>query len=165
MRPEGLLTIRSPDSSLFKARLDLSPADRRAWGLAPDEVPLGHNLFVDSGRQALCYAFGNKVGDYTVQKVGFGTGTSVPKMTDVALESPAEITTGVYTKLVDGVDWPAPFVIQVTFTIGGSECNGLYLTEFGLFTANDVLLARWIETVGINKTSALAPQMSWRLRI
>lgn len=163
MRPEGLLTVAA--GILPGLSLQLSAAERGEWGLQPGEIAVRPNLFTDSGRQALCYAFGNKVGNYTVQRVGFGTGTSVPKVTDVALESPVEITTGVYTKAIDGVAWPAPFIVQLLFTIGAGECNGSYLTEFGLFTSDDVLLARSVFSVGINKTSALAPQLSWRLRV
>jgi hypothetical protein len=30
------------------------------WGLERHEVPLGHNLFVDEGRQLLAYCFGGR---------------------------------------------------------------------------------------------------------
>lgn len=139
----------------------------KGWGLEKHEIPIGRNLFLDQGLQAITYAFGNRspINNYVCKKVGFGTGTSVAKVTDVALESPIEISSGVFTKDIDGVDWPAPFIIRVTFTIGAGECNGYFLTEFGLFTGSDILVARKIESVGINKSADIAPVLSWRLRL
>lgn len=145
----------------------MSADEIKSWGLTHGETVLGHNLFLDSGRQALVYAFGGKVGEYTVEKVGFGTGTSVSNITMTALESPVELTTGsgTYTKNVDGIDYPSPFVVRVTFTIGSGECNGFNLTEFGLFTGNNVLIARFVNETGLNKTLSKNPSLSWRMRL
>jgi hypothetical protein len=156
---EGLVTIYDTRQN------DLVLVDRAAWGLAPGEAVLGHNLMVDGGRQCLSYLLGGKSGSFSVGKVGFGTGVGVPKVTDVALESPIELSAGVYTKLIDGADWPAPFVVRFTFTIGAAECNGYFITELGLFTANNVLIARRVDQVGISKVSGQSQTMSWRLRL
>ena len=68
----------------------LRPARAPAgWGIGPGEVPLGHNLFLDAGRQYLAYSFGYRspVANYAVQYFGIGTGTSTPTAADTALTS------------------------------------------------------------------------------
>jgi hypothetical protein len=135
------------------------------WGAAREEVGLGQNLFVDVGRQlmAYCFAFRAPVSDYTCQFFGCGTGESPAQVTDVALESAAEFSPSIITKLVDGADFPDPFVARVQLTIAQSECNGLLLTEFGLFSGNGTMFARYVD-VGISKTSDTSLTFAWRLR-
>lgn len=137
------------------------------WGLDRDELVIGENLFVDQGRQALAYAFSGRapISSYILAKFGVGTGTTAAKATDVALESPVAFSAGVYTKAIESVTYPAPFVLRVTFTIGAAECNGYALSEFGLFTGADVLVARKVKSVVLNKVSDYSPTMSWRVRL
>lgn len=158
---EGLVTIHNQPAGFTDSII----VNRGSWGLDRHERVLGHNLMVDGGRQALSYLLGAKSGSFSVGKVGFGTGVGVPKVTDVALESPIELSSGVYTKLIDGADWPAPFVVRFTFTIGAGECNGYFITELGLFTSTNVLIARRVDQTGISKVSGQSQTLSWRLRL
>ena len=140
----------------------------RGWlkGKVEDgEVSLGQNLFVDTGRQALCYAFGEQgpTANFTVQKFGLGIGTVPPRVTDVALADPLSFYGGGELKPIELVAFPAPFIIHVQFTIAASEANGYLITEMGLFTDNGSLLARRTH-IGINKSSDFAPTLAWRIR-
>lgn len=135
------------------------------WEPTPGSCPVGSNLFVDGGRQMLAYVWGGRspMSDYACQKFGIGTGTSPAAVIDTALESPIAFSVGVYTKAVDAISFITPFEARVEFTIGASQANGYLVTEFGLFSGSDILLAR-IVNVGINKTSDWSPSFTWRLR-
>lgn len=136
------------------------------WGLSNAEVPLGENLFVDGGRQFMAYLFGGRspMANYFCQKFGMGTGTTPAAVNDVALVSPVAFDgSSQFTKNVNSVDFPTQFIARVTFTIGAGEGNGYLLTEFGLFSGSDNLLARLVQP-GISKTSDFAPSLIWRIR-
>jgi hypothetical protein len=140
-------------------------AEKEKINLVNGEIPVSKNLFVDGGRQALCYVFGGRspMADYACQNFGIGTGTSPAAVIDTALESPIAFSTGVYLKAVDAVSFITPFEARVEYTIGAGQANGYLITEFGLFSGNGILLAR-IVNVGINKTSDWSPSFTWRLR-
>jgi hypothetical protein len=95
-----------------------------------------------------------------------GTGTTAPKVTDTGLENPIFFnppTNTVTTKEIDGVDFPTAFVARMEFTLASSEANGYLITEMGLFSGNDTLIARKTN-VGINKSSDFSPTFTWRIR-
>jgi hypothetical protein len=135
------------------------------WDLSRGEIPLCQNLFLDTGRQFMAYLFGARspMSDFACQKFGMGTGTQASKVTDTQLQSPIEFSAGVYTKNINSVSFPAPYVARVQFTIGASEGNGYAITELGLFSGSGVLLARVIRTA-IPKTSDFSPTLTWRIR-
>jgi hypothetical protein len=124
------------------------------------------NLFVDQGRQLLayCFAFRAPIENYTCSKFGVGTGTTAAAVTDVGLEAPVALSSGNFTGPLDSVDFLTAFVVRASFTLGLSDANGSLITEMGLFSGNDSLMARRVRTVGINKTSDFAPTLTWRLR-
>ena len=175
MRARGFLTCTAVRDSEGRP-VPLSKAVAYGWlrparapagfGIGPDEVPLGHNLFLDAGRQYMAYAWGYRspVSNYVLQYFGIGTGASTPAVADTALENPVTFD-GVsqYLKLVDSVDFPAPFIARVLFTIGATEANGYLLTEFGFYSGDQTLITR-LTRVGINKTSDFAPQLAHRVR-
>lgn len=136
------------------------------WGLQRHEIPLGHNLVVDQGRQCVAYAMGFRapITDFTIGKFGVGTGLTAAKVTDVALEAAVALTGGFTTKAIDLIDFVSPFVVRVSFTLSASEANGYVLSEMGLYTGNDTLIARKVRSVSINKTSDFAPTLTWRIR-
>lgn len=130
------------------------------WGLERHEVPLGANLFLDQGRQCVAYAMGGRspVTDYVIGKFGVGTGLTAARVTDVALE--AEVHSGVLST----VDYISPFVTRFSFVLGLNDANGHMLSEMGLYTDNDTLVARKVRAVSINKVSTFSPTLSWRVR-
>lgn len=142
-----------------------SPA---GWGVGSNEVCLGKNLFVDQGRQLLAYAFGFRapIQNYTCQQFGVGTGLLAAQVTDVSLQAPVTLASqgGATTAPVSSIDFLTAFVVRVGFTIATGDANGNLLTEFGLFSGNGTLLARFVRSVGINKTSDFAPTLTWRIR-
>lgn len=173
-RPRGYLSV----SRIYGADGKLIPTQKAVdygwivphrkpagWGLEKEEIGLGQNLFLDQGRQANCFAFGfrSPIESYVLQKFGVGTGFTAPKVVDVSLESPIEFSPGVTTKAISGADFPAPFIVRVEFVIGATEANGYLITEMGLFTGDDTLVARRTN-LGINKSSDFAPVLTWRLR-
>ncbi len=136
------------------------------WGADRDEVGIGANTFLDTGRQALCYAFGNSspISNYVCTHFGVGTGTTPVNTGDVGLVNPIAFDgDSTYAKLVGGITFPSPYVAQVQLPLASGECNGYLITELGLFTASGVLLARKIDA-GINKDSSYSPTLLWRVR-
>jgi hypothetical protein len=172
-RPTGALSITRITGSDGKL-VTVKDAIRYGWlqldsHLCPEsyEDLGGPNLFVDTGRQLMAYLIGDKgpTSDYACKKFGVGTGTTPPRVTDVALASPLGFYGGglVTLKPVDAVDFPAPFVVRVEFTLAAGEANGYLLTEMGLFSGNGILISRRVHA-GINKTSDFAPTLGWRFR-
>jgi hypothetical protein len=176
MRVKGLVTvskIRLADGTELSTQQAvrygwISSAGRQpsGWGLERHEVPLGGNLFVDQGRQLVAYAFGfrSPIENFVCRKFGVGTGTTAAKVTDVALEAPITLSSGDTTQNVDAIDFLSPFVVRVAFTLGLSDANGYIISEMGLFSGNNSLIARKIRSVSINKTSDYAPTLTWRVR-
>jgi hypothetical protein len=177
-RPEGLVTVsgvrladgrsistqQAVDYGWIVPIKGMSPA---GWGLERHEVSLGSNLFLDQGRQLLAYCFGFRapVEDYTCQKYSVGTGTTTPQVTDVALEAPITLASTASTMAdIDGVDFLAPFVVRVSYTIALGDANGNLITERGLLSKNGTLFARHVTTAGINKTADFSPTLTWRVR-
>jgi hypothetical protein len=164
MRPTGIVSVsRIVDG--FGKEISLEKAIRYGW-ITPDDVYGAPNLFVDQGRQLLayCFAFRAPIEDYTCSKFGVGTGVTAATVTDVGLEAPVALSSGSYTGPLDSIDFLTAFVVRASFTLGLSDANGSLITEMGLFSGNDSLMARRVRTVGINKTSDFAPTLTWRLR-
>lgn len=179
-RPSGFVTISkillpngkemSTQEAVDRGWIAPVKCKTTGWDLQRHEIPLGSNLFLDQGRQCNAYAFGlrSPIENYGCAKVGFGIGTTAPNVTQTGLITPVPLDTGanplVYTKDINGVDFPAPFIARVEYTIGFNDCNGFLITEQGLFTDNNTLIARKVNSVGINKTSDFSPTLTWRIR-
>ena len=131
-----------------------------------NRLELGPNLFVDQGRQALCYlfAFRSPIQNFVCSQFGVGTGTSPAKTTDVSLQAPVALASSSYTGPIDSADFLSAFVTRIAFTLGLNDASGSLITEMGLFSGNNTLLARRVRSVGINKSSDFSPTISWRLR-
>lgn len=163
MRPQGTVEItRIVDS--FGKEIPIEKAIRYGW-VHPGAVK-GRNLFVDSGRQLLayCFAFRAPIENYVCQKFGVGTGVRPASTNDVSLQAPVQLASGLYTGGLDSIDFLSPFVVRVAFTLGLNDANGSLITEMGLFSGNNTLIARRVRTVGISKTSDYSPSLSWRIR-
>jgi hypothetical protein len=176
-RPEGLLTVTKitladgkelPLQKACDSGLIIHERSPAGWGIGPNEVCLGKNLFLDQGRQLLAYAFGFRapVENYSCQQFGVGTGVTAAQMTDVALEAPVPLASqgDAITAPVTSIDFLTAFVVRVGFTIAYGDANGYFLTEFGLYSGNGTLITRFVRTLGINKTSDFSPTLTWRIR-
>lgn len=141
-------------------------AQPTGWGLARHEVPLGENTWVDQGRQLLAYLFGFRapVADYACQKFGVGTGLTAAQTTDVALEAPITLSGGGIVKAIDFVDFVSPYAARVSYTLGVNDANGYIISEIGLFSGNNTLMARKVQAVSINKVSDFAVSLLWHVK-
>lgn len=167
-RPAGWVSVDSIKDAEGKG-VSIEKAIKYGWLQARPggEVEAsGPNLFTDSGRQLLAFAFGEKspISNFTCKRFGLGTGTLPPKVTDVSLENPIAFYLGGQTKPINLISFTTPFVAKVEFTIATTEANGFLITEMGLFSGNDTLIARRVH-VGINKSSDFSPTLSWRIRL
>ena len=163
MRPQGLVTLSRIVDSTGKV-VSVEKAIRYGWVQPGAESAA--NLFVDQGRQLLAYAFAlrSPIQNFVCQGFGVGTGTTPAKTTDVALQAPVALASTAYTGPLDSIDFLSAFVVRAAFTLGLADANGSLITEMGLFSGNNTLIARRVRTVGINKTSDFAPTFTWRLR-
>ena len=174
-RPTGYVTIKEfrDESGVIPLQKAFEygwitdvPRAPRGWGIGRDEIPMGYNLITDTGRQLACYAVGG-LSPYTnnvITSFGAGTGLTTPTVLDVTLEAPATFSGGSLYQAVDQVAFPVPFTLQVQFTIDANSMNGLLLTEFGLFSGNNQLMARKLRAAGLNKPSGVAVTQLWRQR-
>ena len=147
----------------------ICPANTEApagWGIDRHEIVVGHNLFLDQGRQVMAFLFGGRspLSDYVVSRFAVGTGLTTPRVTDVALEAPVLLSNGDYSKPIDSVDYLSPFVVRVSFTLGTNDANGYIITEMGLLTGAHALVARKVRATSINKNSSFSPTLTWRFR-
>lgn len=178
MRPQGLISL-SGITDGFGKKISMADAvrygwvkpvrvNRAKWGLEEHELPLGRNLYLDQGRQLLAYAFGFRtpIENYVCRRYGVGTGRTAAKVSDVTLEAPITLaSTGGVTAPIDSVDYLSAFVLRVNFTLALGDANGYAISEMGLFSGNDTLMARKIRNVVVNKTSDFSPTLTWRLRL
>jgi hypothetical protein len=147
----------------------------RGWGIEKHEIPIGHNLFIDNGRQILAYLFGNQTpsGSYVCSQFGIGTGSNPTTASFTSLQSPVAFYnngsgTLQYTKPIDGIDFPAPFIARVQITLASTEANGILITEFGLYCQDinskiTTLLCR-TTTPGVPKENVSLSWL-WRVRL
>jgi hypothetical protein len=164
-RPTGWVEIEKITDG-FGREVSKEKALKYGW-ISLDPKIGSSNLFVDQGRQLMAYAFGfrSPIENYTCQRFGVGTGTTAARVTDVALEAPVElISSQATTASITSVDFLTAFVMRIGFSIALGDANGALLTEFGLFSGNNTLLARKVRGVGINKTSDFSPTLTWRIR-
>jgi len=158
----------------FGNNVSLESAVERGWieydhaSIADTNASERHfqNIFTDQGRQLMAYAFGFRppVENYVCRRFGVGTGLSTPKVTDVVLQAPIVLASGQTTGLIDSVDFLTAFVVRVAFTLGISDANGYAISEMGLFSGNNTLIARKVRSTVINKNSEFAPTITWRIR-
>ena len=107
------------------------------------------NLIVNGGRDAIAKLIGaaNTNADKRITQIAFGTNGADPIITDSAI-------TAQFAKAIDGVAYPATETVEISFTLGSGENNGVTIREFGLLCADNTLFARKIRA-SIEKTSAI----------
>jgi hypothetical protein len=171
MRPLGCTTIEKIVDDTGKV-VPLEKAIHYGWiKFDSRESYLQHqsggikNVYTDNGRQllAFCFAFRSPIENYVCRRFGVGTGLTAAKTTDVALQAPVPLASNLLTGPIDSIDFLSAFVVRVAFTLGNSDANGYAITEQGLFSGNDTLIARRVRGVAINKSS-FAVSLLHRLR-
>ncbi len=114
-----------------------------------------NNLILTATRSAIVQMLAGVGSGEAVKKIGFGSNGTAPVPGNSALAN-------AYIKNVSGHTFPADGQVRFSWSLAASEANGLAITEFGLLTASNTLLAR--KTRGaIQKESDLALEGSWTL--
>lgn len=90
-----------------------------------------HNLVVNGGRTRLAELISGKETRF-ITKIGFGTGGNSPQLTDTTLDNLRTIE--ITSSAVSGQ--------SVTFNwfLDENHCNGMNISEFGLFTSDDIMV-------------------------
>ncbi|MBQ8699524.1 MAG: hypothetical protein IJ521_11100 [Schwartzia sp.] len=91
-----------------------------------------HNLVVNVGRERLARLAAGLSRNHITQ-IGVGTGTTIEEETDTKLQEQQLFPLSGVS--VDGRD------AKFEFIIGENEANGLSITEFGLFCADDAMFS------------------------
>jgi hypothetical protein len=177
MRPKGLVSISkivdafgkeiSTQQAVAYGWVKPMAGQFRGWDLPRNEIPLGENMFLDQGRQLLTYAFAfrSPIQNYVCRKFGVGTGLTAARVSDVALEAPITLaSTSAITAPIDSIDFLQAFLVRVSFTLALGDANGYVITEMGLYSGNDTIMARKVRAVAVNKTSDFSPTLTWRIR-
>lgn len=114
------------------------------------------NIIVDLAKEQQARLLGGDVTNRSITKIGVGTGTAAAAAGNTALTSS-------FVRAVTGVTYPAAGQVRFGFTIASGEANGKAITEFGLFTAGDVLFARRVRAGAIQKESDLTLTGTWTI--
>lgn len=101
-----------------------------------DTILRTRNLILNACMTSLCNLLGGTANAY-VSQMQFGTGTAAPTVTDTTLQRP--ITP---VKAVTAVATPGTYTVEFSAYLGANEGNGFPLTEAGLLTAGNILVAR-----------------------
>lgn len=116
------------------------------------------NLFVDLGKTNVARLLGGDVTGLPISKIGVGTNNTPPVVGDAAL-------TGMFSKAVSNVTYPAANKVMFHYDIDNTEANGMTIREFGLLTSANVLCARKHRGADIVKTNAIRLVGTWTITI
>lgn len=120
-----------------------------------------NNLVVTLGRTRLSKLIGGDESAH-VTKFSTGTGTTAPSAADTAMQTGVNITSGQPYKSLDDTNYPAAGKVRFEMSLGTAEANGNNLTEYGLFTSDDVLFARVVRPP-FSKTSSDTLSIRWTI--
>lgn len=103
----------------------------------PPRHIVGRNLIVANLAVLLANSFSG-ISNNPVHKIGFGTGITAPIAEDIALENL------VIEKTLVSIELPVltPGSVQCNFFLEKTEAIGSEISEVGLFTSDDILIAR-----------------------
>lgn len=114
------------------------------------------NLIVDGWKQVHSRLLGGDITGNSVTKIGFGTNGSAPVAGNTVL-------TGVFSKTVDAVSYPASNLVRFNFSLSSVENNGMGIMEFGLLTTGGTLYARKVRGSALAKTVDISISGTWTI--
>jgi hypothetical protein len=117
-----------------------------------------NNLITISGLQLVTYLLSGEPGNNKVTKVGVGDGTDPTHKSDVGLSN-------AYIKDIDYYTFDAENIINYKISMDTGDGNGLNISEFGLFSGDEQLFARRIQTPVIPKDSDIIIEGNWTVSI
>lgn len=115
------------------------------------------NLVVTLGKTNLVKLLGGDAAGKKISKIGVGTSSTPPTITDNAL-------TGSFIKAISGVTYPDANSVMFSWSLETTEGNGMTIREFGLLNDDNTLCARKVRT-DIVKTSAVRLVGTWKISI
>lgn len=107
------------------------------------------NIVTNGGRDAIVRLVAEGTAGKRVTKIGFGIGTAAAALTDTSL-------TSAFVKAVGSRTYPASGQVEIEWTLGLGEANGMAITEIGLYCQDDTLFSRLVRETPINKTSDIS---------
>jgi hypothetical protein len=113
-----------------------------------------HNLIVNGGREQMARLVAGNVANRHITKIAFGTNGDDPLPPDTAI-------TGAFVKPVTGYEYPAFNKVQINWSLAVNENNGMAISEFGLFCADNTLFARKIRATPLNKEDDISIEGQW----
>jgi hypothetical protein len=116
------------------------------------------NLITISGLQLVTFLLSGEPGNNKVTKVGVGDGTDPTHKSDVGLSN-------AYIKDIDYYTFNAENIINYKISMDTGDGNGLNISEFGLFSGDEQLFARRIQTPVIPKDSDIIIEGNWTVSI
>jgi len=121
------------------------------------DMQQGDNLVVNGGREACAILTATGDTDKIVQDIAFGSGGTVPDLTDTAL-----VSQNLIKALESTTAYPTQTAVKYIGICETTENNGNQIREVGLFCADGTLFARYY--VGrIVKTSDIRVVVEWTI--
>lgn len=157
---DGALLPREEPPMLPAAEQEIIELAKKHGAFLPGRALAEHdnhpNIIVDLAKEEQARLLGGDTTNRSITKIGVGIGTGAAAPGNTSL-------TSAFTRVITGVTYPTAGQVRFAFTIGSGEANGLAITEFGLFTAGDVLFARRVRAGAINKASDLTLTGTWTI--
>jgi hypothetical protein len=116
------------------------------------------NLITISGLQLITYLLVGHPGNNRISKVGVGDGTNPTHKTDIGL-------TNAFIKPIDTYSYIKNNVIEYTISMDTGDANGLFISEFGLYSGDEVLFSRRLQSPVIPKESDIIIEGTWTVSI
>jgi hypothetical protein len=116
------------------------------------------NLITLSGLQLITFLLVGYTGNNRITKVGVGEGTDPTHKSDIGL-------TNGFIKDIDSYSYIKNNVISYTISMDTGDANGLFISEFGLFSGDEVLFSRRLQIPVIPKESDIIIEGEWSVSI
>ena len=112
------------------------------------------NLIMTSGLELIALLLTGSAGNNKISKIGAGTGVIPPNKADTGL-------TGTYSKALDGYTFTSENTVCFRFSLDSGDANGMLITEWGLFSGDDVIFSRKLQSTPIPKASDIIIEGLW----
>ena len=123
-------------------------------GYEPETIT-EHNMIMNIARDALAKLIAGQGAGKSINRIGFGTGSTGPSPDDTAL-------TSAYIKSVGAISFPSAGQVTFSFSLAESEANGKSIREFGLLCSDGSLFSRKVRGV-IEKSDDLSLSGTWTI--
>lgn len=116
-----------------------------------------NNLVVTTGKEAAVLLLGGDGAGKQITNIGFGTSGAASLLSMTAL-------TGLYSKALEDITYPAAESLKADFVLEEAENNGVTIQEFGLICSDGTLFSR-LTRYPIEKTNSIRLEGSWIINL